>query len=279
MNFRDLDELIHSGEKNIVLNSDIVLDEDEASSYLDGIALDVDGIIIDGGTHSIDACGQARIFCCTAKGVTIRNVSLKGGLSKGNGGAIHNLGELDVSGCEFASNEANGDGAAIYNGRRLNIAESIFTKNTANGSGGAIRNVEGSVKIKGSVLSENESKNSGGAISNALVGTVVIEKSELNRNLSQKSGGAINNIGTLHISDSQLNENAAKGEGSGAIYNFMGGDLFITNSVLNRNTSRNGKAISSYDENRCRIKDCEMQGNAVDENLEPLVYVSTRNFY
>ena len=66
-NFRYLDELIHSGVKEIVLDSDIVLDPDEESQYLNGIKLDADDLAIDGNGHAIDALKSARIFYCTGK--------------------------------------------------------------------------------------------------------------------------------------------------------------------------------------------------------------------
>ena len=69
MNFRDFDDLIHSGANEIVLDSDIILSDDEESEYLDGIRLDVDNLIIDGNNHSIDACGKARIFLIVAKSI------------------------------------------------------------------------------------------------------------------------------------------------------------------------------------------------------------------
>ena len=41
-----LDELVHSGVKEIALDSDIVLDDDEESQYLNGIKLDVDDLVV-----------------------------------------------------------------------------------------------------------------------------------------------------------------------------------------------------------------------------------------
>ena len=58
-NFKYLDDLIHSGVKEIVLDSDIVLSDGEESQYLKGIKLDVDDITIDGKGHSIDALKSA----------------------------------------------------------------------------------------------------------------------------------------------------------------------------------------------------------------------------
>ena len=63
-NFKYLDDLIHSGVKEIVLDSDIVLSDSEESEYEGGIKLDVDDLTIDGNGHTIDAQGKARIFCC-----------------------------------------------------------------------------------------------------------------------------------------------------------------------------------------------------------------------
>ena len=89
-NFKCLDNLIHSGVKEIVLDSDIVLGDDEKYKYLNGIKLDVNDLAIDGNGHAIDARGLTRIFYCTGKNVTIKNMILKNGFSE-DGGAIHNV--------------------------------------------------------------------------------------------------------------------------------------------------------------------------------------------
>ena len=91
-NFRYLDFLIHGGEKEIILDSDIILGDDDASEYLDGIELDMDDIVIDGNGHIIDACTRTRIFKITGENIKIRNVTLKNGFSHKGGGAIANAG-------------------------------------------------------------------------------------------------------------------------------------------------------------------------------------------
>ena len=50
-NFKYLDDLIHSGVKEIVLDADIVLDDGEEFNYKEGIKLDVDDLIIDGNAQ------------------------------------------------------------------------------------------------------------------------------------------------------------------------------------------------------------------------------------
>ncbi|SDA66143.1 hypothetical protein [Methanobrevibacter millerae] len=69
-----MDNLIHSGVKEIVLDSYIVLDSNEESHYLDGIKLDVDDLTIGGNGHAIDVQGLTRIFYCTRKNVIIKNI-------------------------------------------------------------------------------------------------------------------------------------------------------------------------------------------------------------
>ena len=73
-NFKYLDELIQSGAKEIVLDSDIVLSDGEESEYKNGIKLDVDDLTIDGNGYAIDALKSARIFHCTGKNVSEYNI-------------------------------------------------------------------------------------------------------------------------------------------------------------------------------------------------------------
>ena len=117
-NFRYLDELIHSGVKEIVLDSDIVLDPDEKSQYLNGIKLDADDLAIDGNGHAIDAQGLTRIFYCTGKNIIIKNIILKNGFTKDDGGAIYNdEGELTITESTLQQNTAQRYGGAIHNTR------------------------------------------------------------------------------------------------------------------------------------------------------------------
>ena len=117
-NFKYLDDLIHRGVKEIVLGSDIILGEEEKSKYKNGIKLDVDDLIIDGNGHVIDACRRGRIFECTAKNITLKNIRLKNGYTRDEGGAIVNTDKLTIENSIFVGNTAN-NGGAIFNMRRL----------------------------------------------------------------------------------------------------------------------------------------------------------------
>lgn len=76
-NFKYLDELIHRGAKEIILDSDIVLSDGEKSEYLEWIKLDVDDLDIDWNGHSTDGCWKTRIFDCIWKNINIKNIALK----------------------------------------------------------------------------------------------------------------------------------------------------------------------------------------------------------
>ena len=255
-NFKYLDNLIHSGIKEINLDYDIILDDNEDSEYLEGITLDIDNIIIDGNGFTVDARGKTRIFKSIGNNITIKNIILKNGnaiehggaiLNKTGkltivkstlnrnkaglaGGAIHNTGELNISESELNENNVG----AIYNRNgHLTINNSTLNKNIAN-DGGAIANSNGNLEITNSKINENTAKSDGGGITNRK-GKLTINNSTLNGNTAKENGGAIYNSGELDISESELHENTAK-ENSGAIENF-GGNLNICNSTIMYNKS------------------------------------------
>jgi len=174
-NFRYLDDLIHSGVKEILLDADIVLNRGEESQYLNGIELDVDDLVIDGNGYAIDAQGLTRIFYCTGKNVIIKNIILKNGFSKEDGGAIYNdRGELTITKSTITENTAHRTGRIIY-------------------GGGAIKNIGGEITITESTLTQNTA-GYGGAIHNDYKGEITITESTLTQNTAQEgSGGAIEN--------------------------------------------------------------------------------------
>ena len=190
-NFKYLDDLIHSGAKEIVLDSDIVLSEAEQSQYLEGIRLDADDLTIDGNGHTIDAQGKARIFHCTGKNITIINIVLENGYAEENGGAIYNSeGELTITESTLTKNMAIIDGGAICNGEgSLTITESTLIGNRARfGSGGAIKNCNGEIIISKSTLTGNTAEWDGGAIENSWTGKLTIMESSFQENIADENG-------------------------------------------------------------------------------------------
>ena len=145
MNFKELDDLIHRGVKEVVLESDILLDNGEEFEYREGIKLDVDDLVIDGGGHTIDACGKTRIFLCCSANTIIKDITLKNGFTEESGGAIFNAkdAELRLKDCNFNNNHALSRGGSVENNRdsKLYVAKCNFSKNSAE-DGGAISNMK-----------------------------------------------------------------------------------------------------------------------------------------
>lgn len=255
-NFSQLDELIHSGAKEIELTSDVVLGDGEEMEYFDGIKLDVSDLVINGNGHAIDACGKTRIFICSARNVTLKNLTLKNGYvfneeeslkdmflgifksrkKEKRDGVVLNLGGLTLSDCMVAANR----GGAIYNSGTLTVTDSTFNNNVTE-------------------------KVNGGAISNW--GALTVRKSTFKQNNANGSaGGAIYNQGGLSISDSTFNENGKElCFSGGAVCSSAGSRLEVSNSSFEYNGSPNcnGGAIfmTSISDYHSSVNDCRFIGN------------------
>lgn len=274
LNFTCLAGLIHSGVKEIVLDSDIAFDEEEDLEYEYGIDLDVNGLVIDGNGHSIDGCGKAKMFQCEADNVTIRNITFKGGFAR-IGGAITNAskGGLSISDSTFANNAAMENGGAIYNYGKLKISKSKFAANNSKGDydgGGAIFNDRnGNIDIEDSAFEDNKAVCEGGAIHNRPYADMSIRNSifKANRSDGYSGGGAIYNKGEMTIEACKLNENAAKD--GGAIHNKY--TLNIMESAFRANSAKRGGAI--FNRNNLTISECLLTANSAEESGGAICYI------
>lgn len=235
--FRYLDNLIHSGSKNIVLDSDIVLSEGEESKYSYGIDVDVDNLVIDGNGYCVDARKKSGIFYVSGKNVIIKNITLKNGSTRSEGGALLNEGKLRILNATLSNNYSD-DGGALNNFGSLEIVESSLLNNSAR-LGGAIYNEGGEIIIEKSTFSGNSSKEQGGVIDNGSKLTV------LNSTFSGNSsvvGGVIHNRGELNMVESILKENSA--EVGGAIHNKYR-EAAVHDCTFTENNANSGGAISN----------------------------------
>lgn len=219
MNFKEFEELIKSGQKEIVLNEDVLLAEGEDEIYLDVIEINTEGFVIDGKNHTIDGKGMASILYIEAPNVTLKNIIFKNGYSEYVGGALSNYSnELMINHCQFIDNAtvncSDLYGGSIYNAPNSSIfiERSIFKFNGSDYGGAIYIDSDSNIELKGSIFEEN---------------------------CSEFDGGAIYNKGKLIVNDSIFNRNAAVD--GGAIYNEK--DLIIRNSIFNNNIDRDGYDI------------------------------------
>ena len=258
-NFKYLDDLIHSGVKEILLDFDIVIGLLEEFNYGHGIDLDVDDLVIDGNGHTIDAKGKRRIFHCIGKNITIKNITLKNGFSIGGGGAIHNNGELTITESTITENTAD-IGGAIHNSGELTITESALNNNTAQGNGGAIHNdYTGKLTITESTLTGNTAQDYGGVIHNNK-GDFKIFNCKFSNNKSPNN--IILNNDSLQIHNTIFKDNQSKfivlNESDGANLGIFNGE-FKENNVEKSILYNNGKF--------CSVKNTVFQNNISNNTI------------
>ena len=232
--FTYLDELIHSGAEEVILDFDIVLGDGEESKYPGGISINADNLIIDGNGHKIDACGKTSIFSIDHGDITVRNISLVNAYSQFSGGAMDIIdAKVELINVEFENNVSQYSGGAIESMAQLTVSDSRFFNNSSNEGGAIASRLMAEIK---DCRFEHNSAERGGAIFGD--SGLNIEKSYFYRNVSQNGGGAINvEDSETFIFKSNFVENSSDSEG-GAILNF--GSMRIEDSDFNKNDSKNG---------------------------------------
>ena len=232
--FTDLQNAIGLVRGTLTLNQNIVMTDDEAANFKDGVAINKN-IRIDGKGHTIDARDLGRIFSI-GEGftVTLTNATLINGRAT-EGGAIYNDGSLTLSDVKLSDNAADSYGGAVFNNGHLVVSDSVFDSNDIVNRGSA------SVDYGGA------------AIYNWYDGTLTVSGSNFTNNIKNyKNGdrlvGAIATIGDATISDSYFVNNAGRWGGaiSASGYLLAGDDvntLTVSGSTFKENGGLYGAGI------------------------------------
>ena len=274
--FTDLQNAINLVDGILTLDSDIVMTDDEAANFKDGVAINKN-IRIDGKGHTIDARDLGRIFSI-GEGftVTLTNATLINGRAV-EGGAIYNDGSLTLSDVKLSDNAADSYGGAVFNNGHLVVSDSVFDSNdivnrgsaSVDYGGAAIYNwYDGVLTVSGSNFTNNikNYKNGDrlvGAI--ATIGDATISDSYFVNNTG-RWGGAIttsgaliagDDVNTLTVSGSTFKENGGL---YGAGIFVWGSDFTVSDCVFDKNTAfgkgdmtpnnNNGAAIEVTDTNK-----------------------------
>ena len=247
-NFKYLDNLIKTSSKEVNLDADIILDDEEELKYTYGIRIERDDLVINGNGHFIDARTKACIFNISSDNIIIKNVKFKNAYSYEEGSAISHEGErLEIIGCEFKANAAFENGGAIVCGWNsdLKITDCSFIENHAS-EGGAICNYNGKVSVSRSEFNSNTSQKSGGAIANLGYGILETDETEFKANHADKNGGAIINFAELTLNNSKFHRNSTRNDG-GAINNQRDANLKIKDTEFESNEAEKyGGAMINY---------------------------------
>ena len=251
--FTDLQNAIGLVRGTLTLNQNIVMTDDEAANFKDGVAINKN-IRIDGKGHTIDARDLGRIFNI-GEGftVTLTNTILINGKAT-EGGAIYNDGSLTLSDVKLSDNAADSYGGAVFNNGHLVVSNSVFDSNdivnrgsaSVDYGGAAIYNwYDGVLTVSGSNFTNNikNYKNGDrlvGAI--ATIGDATISDSYFVNNTG-RWGGAISTAGyllagddvnTLTVSGSTFKENGGL---YGAGIFVAGSDFTVSDCVFDKNSA------------------------------------------
>ena len=226
--FTDLQNAIGLVRGTLTLNQNIVMTDDEAANFKDGVAINKN-IRIDGKGHTIDARDLGRIFSI-GEGftVTLTNATLINGRAT-EGGAIYNDGSLTLSDVKLSDNAADSYGGAVFNNGHLVVSDSVFDSNDILNRGSAGVDYGGA------------------AIYNWENAKLDISKSNFTNNIKNyvngdRLVGAVTTIGNATIRDSYFVNNsgrwggalAATGGVSGSAINTISvdGTKFVNNTAL-----------------------------------------------
>ena len=251
--FTDLQNAIGLVRGTLTLNQNIVMTDDEAANFKDGVAINKN-IRIDGKGHTIDARDLGRIFNI-GEGftVTLTNATLINGKAD-KGGAIYNDGSLTLSDVKLSDNAADSYGGAVFNNGHLVVGNSVFESNdivnrgsaSVDYGGAAIYNwYDGVLTVSGSNFTNNikNYKNGDrlvGAV--ATIGDATISDSYFVNNAG-RWGGAISasgyllagdDVNTLTVSGSTFKENGGL---YGAGIFVAGSDFTVSDCVFDKNTA------------------------------------------
>ena len=251
--FTDLQNAIGLVRGTLTLNQNIVMTDDEAANFKDGVAINKN-IRIDGKGHTIDARDLGRIFSI-GEGftVTLTNTTLINGRAT-EGGAIYNDGSLTLSDVKLSDNAADSYGGAVFNNGHLVVSDSVFDSNdvlnrgsaSVDYGGAAIYNwYDGVLTVSGSNFTNNikNYKNGDrlvGAV--ATIGDATISDSYFVNNAG-RWGGAIttsgaliagDDVNTLTVSGSTFKENGGL---YGAGIFVAGSDFTVSDCVFDKNTA------------------------------------------
>lgn len=182
------------------------------------ITKDIELIGMGPGETILDGLNKATpITISNAVGVTLRNVTVRNGLSPaaGVGGGIRNHGDLLLDACRLVDNQAY-KGGALVNFGTARLEGCTINSNRAAQAGGGVYNVAGAhIEITDSTVAENTAILGGGVFS---AGTCLVTNSTVAGNLALgdfdggggEGGGIFSETGACVIVNSTVSGNRAQ---------------------------------------------------------------------
>jgi hypothetical protein len=171
--------------------------------------------------------------------LTVRGVTISGGLASTMGGGIRNLGSLVLVDSEVVNSMTTGagnpGGGGIANEGSATLLRARVSRNgstTTNNGGGVYNGSYATLTSTDTTMQGNSSIFAGGALLNE--GKAVFLRSTISGNASRRGGGVNHNMGSLAFTNSTISGNIATVEG-GAIT--ASSDFSLVHTTMTLNTS------------------------------------------
>jgi len=257
-------------------------------------AISVNTVIDGQGRITLSGRNANQLFSVDAAiSLDLRNITLTGGSSSGDGGAIYNEGMLTLQNSTIRDSVAAGSGGAIVNYGMLVIQDSLLEGNqalnggalyprwgssstiivnstlrdnhatdTTDGWGGAILSWDGAyVDIQGSDIYSNTAQSGGGIYNFANSILALYNNSRLRNNIAANNGGGLYNAGTVAVTDAAISSNTAND--GGGLFN-DDGTAYLANVTLNGNSADYGGGIINYA--GLELTNATISGNSASSN-------------
>ena len=221
----------------------------------------------------------------------INGMTLTGGDSAGDGGAIRNFENLATTDLVATGNSSRHNGGGIFSSGSLTLISSTVSGNWATGSGGGVYSSGPYLTVQSSTISNNHGVTGGGVVTRAsasywsftdstisgnsatgrggglygLMGTGRITNSKIQNNAAGAQGGGVYaGQSTLVAIDSTISGNSARGAGGG-VYVLHGGLTLNTSTVSGNSTGDDGGGIFSRGSN-LSILSSTISGNSATDD-------------
>ena len=281
-NFTYLEYIINTSEKEVILDSDITLDDNEASKFKKGIKKGMviknpKNIIIDGKGHFIDAKKTTTFFTIMGKrnNIHFKNICFKNGGMKDHYAILftRSSSKFEFTNCIFENNfplfsfresEVILKNCSFINNKEIFIAGSLRTPTIYNVDNCSFKNnkdvFRSGFNVSNCIFEKNENvisipQISAGTLEN-YAGT--LEKCEFRDN-----NGTIFNSGKLRISECIFNNNHSSIDG-GVIHNRRGSCYINNSKFIGNSTSGAGGAILNYFLGSCQVHNSCFKNNKAE---------------
>jgi hypothetical protein len=204
------------GEGNLTIDGN---DDHRVLVVSEGATVEVDGLSVTGATSGI---------------LNLGTLTLTNSIVSGNGEGIRNLGALTMRGCAVLGNVSVSAGGIInLEPGVLSMTNCTVSGNRASHSdgGGGIVNLNATMTISSSTVSENTGRLGGGILNIGSALTIV--NSTVSGNRSSRTGGGITSLAPLTLTNTTVSDNEVREGSGGGIWSES--TLSLTNCTVSGN--------------------------------------------